>query len=743
MRVARLVQGVVVGYFLMSNCQALEFRHSEQWLGNGARQLADFDGDGDLDMFLGSGDFLYNNGKGRFYPHTVRGARPVGERYALADFSGDGVADIVIYSNGALLLWENDGHGNFRQQAKQLAALIDVDALVAGDFDGDGSLDVLVHSPANTDAFEILLNDGSGAFQTRIIANPGGNPLAIDTGRLDDNTSLDFTACYSDGCRLFFNQGAEGFTVSPQKLGAAGTRRALIGKLDSDAYADIYLVNYQDAAGNNLVDEIWLNDGQGGFVLSKHEFEALASIDGVIGDIDNNGDDDILVLHSAGQAQGAGAAASFTVYYNKSGLFLRTTADYSFTSGAITGGAGLYDVDGDGHLDVSLESVNAGLVLINRGDDGFSDTGQHLFAPGSGVVAADFNRDGGIDIAVVGPGAGLLLRNDGQGIFSADVGAGLIADMAKVAATDSNGDGFVDLITAGGSLHFLANDGKGSFSNTDTMGLDGAVAVVSGSFTDDSAPDLAVVDQQDIYFYVNDGLGNYVRSAAIAGVARNIALGRLNGDTFDDVVISYGADAADTYTRIFFANGDGTFRESAQHLADDASTAVAIGDLNGDGAADLFVTYASGSEVWLNDGAGNFSKHGQQTAIDAGAGDVVLVDLDHDNDLDAVVAGGKHVWLNDGNAEFSYAPAIASQTSCNKLAAADFDGDGDVDVLCSGANRGELWLNREFDTLPADAGGDAGQKSTAKSDSGGLGALGWWFGFLLMPVVLRRLRLRA
>ncbi len=101
----------------------------------------------------------------------------------------------------------------------------------------------------------------------------------------------------------------------------------------------------------------------------------------------------------------------------------------------------------------------------------------------------------------------------------------------------------------------------------------------------------------------------------------------------------------------------GILMDSGQRLGEGRSWDLALGDLDGDGDLDALVANGphgnTGSQVWLNDGLGLFSKYGEE--LSAGMG-LDLGDLDQDGDLDVIIVSWDavgRIWLNDGMGRFS------------------------------------------------------------------------------------------
>ncbi len=114
------------------------------------------------------------------------------------------------------------------------------------------------------------------------------------------------------------------------------------------------------------------------------------------------------------------------------------------------------------------------------------------------------------------------------------------------------------------------------------------------------------------------------------------------------------------------------------------SAEVVVGDVDGDGDADAILAGGPASQLWLNDGFGNFAPAPFPTDV---VPDMArLGDVDADGDLDCVAIGsGNRLLLNDGTGTFTDAvgaiPPTPSSVIMNGLELADIDGDNDLDII--------------------------------------------------------------
>jgi hypothetical protein len=161
-------------------------------------------------------------------------------------------------------------------------------------------------------------------------------------------------------------------------------------------------------------------------------------------------------------------------------------------------------------------------------------------------------------------------------------------------------------------------------------------------------------------------------------------LGDLDADGDLDALVgcrNFPGGPSCSQTQVWLNDGSGQF--SKGWSARTQNIAVALGDLDHDGDLDAFFGKASpfGSqpnEVWLNDGQGNFEDSSQR--LDDIARDVDLADVDTDGDLDAVTGSlgrPSKVWLNNGAGEFTDSGQRLPEWSYG-VALGDVDGDLDA-----------------------------------------------------------------
>lgn len=215
--------------------------------------------------------------------------------------------------------------------------------------------------------------------------------------------------------------------------------------------------------------------------------------------------------------------------------------------------------------------------------------------------------------------------------------------------------------------------------------------------------------------WLNDGQGTFSRAwSAPATNVLAVALADLDADGDLDAFVGRGTPYATAGNQVLLNDGEGNFTDTGQKLGQGISWDVRLADVDNDGDADAVVANMVGvneiggnspSQVWLNDGHGNFDKSDQDLAGKQ-AFSVALGDLDGDGDLDAYLAGGwnkraDYVLINDGSGNFSDSGQMLGRRYATSVQLGDLDADGDLDAFLShggfgglGTNQpNEVWIN--------------------------------------------------
>ena len=284
---------------------------------------------------------------------------------------------------------------------------------------------------------------------------------------------------------------------------------------------------------------------------------------------------------------------------------------------------------------------------------------------------------------------------------------------AATNAASPNGSTPIQLVDSG---QLLGNRHSRDLALAD-IDQDGDVdAFVANSSFLSSGENIVWVNQAGDQFGIE---GVFVDSGQLlgSGSSSSVALGDLNGDGFTDALVGNIFNGSDAIDRIWLHTGSGVvFQMDNQELGDHNTADVALGDIDLDGDLDAITVNQESTltnPIWINQGGSQMGTEGEFiSSTDLGsaqASSIALIDLDGDFDLDAFLGisfgttTANKVWINQGGVQGGAAGTFldSGQALGNRrtlgLAAADFDGDGDIDVLA--ANSGQhaediLWINQ-------------------------------------------------
>ncbi|HXT11777.1 MAG TPA: Ig-like domain-containing protein [Candidatus Angelobacter sp.] len=354
------------------------------------------------------------------------------------------------------------------------------------------------------------------------------------------------------------------------------------------------------------------------------------------------------------------------------------------------------------------------------------------------VAVGDLNGDGLPDAitvngGIIGDNARVYL-NQGNGTFLEQTmgTAGDFGRYQQVALADFDGNGSLDAFLVGSFVEFWRNDGAGNFSINRLPSPPYFIQFIAvGDFNQDGAMDVfacgtdsytTITDSKGnkinptvIWVWFNDGHGNFTQGpiTRIAASLDTGAVGDINGDGAPDVWLSgfYG-------DQIFTNDSTGQFSSDGQSLGTGFGQSVVLGDLNGDGLLDAMVDYyPDGVRTWFNHGSGKFVVDPQPLLQTNNVSQLALGDIMGNGRLDLAVACRfasssstnvlSLILTNDGTGHFGVASLSPSSADCTGVALADFDGNGSLDAFFAvgGLNpaTNQIWLNHRMPVANDDA----------------------------------------
>lgn len=609
----------------------------------------DINNDKKLDLVVTTStsvNVLAGNGDGTFQTPVSYSVSSAGN-LTTVDLNGDGYSDLAIATTSTqtsanLIVLLNQGASNPGTLSApvlyptSLPVVTEVPQQIAtGDFNGDGKPDIVVGDTQLT----VFYGNGDGTLQapsqatlapvTPVLNGLYGDGLFVAADLNHDGVTdiayltSNFEDVYSVTLQVVLGHTNGKFTAGP-------SLPLITSLLYPTHMVSAGTTNGGDNVNLAIVTDkttVLLGDGNGGFTQGQ-SYALNGNILPVPG---SNGKIDLISEFTYTDPLSINPSSSSVTRLasNGDGTFQAIPTQFVQVFGFVPA-----DLNGDGLTDILTFDYQGNIVTaLGRGNGTFTVT-SHVsgtsFDPDQStpLVAADFTGDGITDLVTMTAGSGspradsnlIFYKGNGDGSFqtaSTPVDLGIYGTTVAIAG-DFNGDGANDIIVTAASqgfgLSFLPGKGDGTFGTSVplpqvTSANFASPLLLSADLNSDHILDL--IWEGKVFLGHGDGTFS-LSNVPLPGGA--LAVGDLNGDGIADVVINTEFVGATVYA----GNGDGTFQTSPFYTAalpPLAQGVVAnITDSNGDDHPDLLLQYSLSTAavttnlaVFRGDGKGNFT----------------------------------------------------------------------------------------------------------------------------------------
>ncbi|MBI4879474.1 MAG: VCBS repeat-containing protein [Planctomycetes bacterium] len=592
-----------------------------------------------------------------------------------------------------------------------------VTSLAVADIDGDGRGDLIY--TGDSGKLTIAFQDAEQRFSRELRLDVEGCSTswhALRPADLDGDGRKDLAVLGRDAT-YFFLQADDGRFPERQKL-ANATRDAgsfQVLDLNGDSHQDLLYVAYSSE---------WpfrCRLGEPGLAFGPEIRSRFAEIRSyAIGNVDADPQVEIvavrrksgrLALLSFGQAAAPSA--------EELALSSLRSVPFEELKDADKREALLADLDGDTRPELLVAEPSAARIVVHRsllGGGGSSARSFPSFVGASHPRLADLDKDGALELVVAAPDEGAI------GVAEIDAGGriGFPAaravpggeDLLALDAADTDGDGAAEIWLA------LGTGPANSKRQRRVVRLDGAGAVAAevklGTLASDPN-DMLLVDldrdgRRDVMIFVPKAVPVILRADAAGGftdmeaakapglgilkdVTRPaLACGDVDGDGQAELLVP-----GPNFVRALYLGADGTPQVVAQFNLEDPAAQVArvgLGDLDGDGAPEVVVVErAASSLLVLAQAAGS---HRQIGKVDLGGilpAGLLVADLDGNGAADVLaLASDRFAVVQNGGADPAFTLAADLEAPIRdafleQLALGDVNADGEADAVLTESNQ--------------------------------------------------------
>jgi large repetitive protein len=587
-----------------------------------------FDSNGLVDMAYTTDDKLYvlfNKGGFEFDTVTVKGVTVNSGVHPLTsgDLNNDGRAEIIVYDNSVtkskVIVVTNVNDVFTSKRYDVIDEYIISKALVVGDYNNDGTMDIICGTDSGP--AQILAGTPTGTFNLQQV-DLSESILDIAVTDLNNDGKNDFVACnYSTQVITYIASG----TSYTKKLytGTKQYNKLVVADFNGDGWKDVVASPF---AGSAL--HLFANNGTG--TLTRSEIPCSL------------------------QTRGWGLDAAD---FNSDGRMDIVSIGYDPSKPVLFANVG-NNIFEEYHIVLSPERYALDCHFIDLENDGVPE-----IVTLSGTKAIDILKFSGGDYLTV---RHLIL---GTSPF-------------RALLTDLNADSHVDLVTStplGKFMSVYYGNSTGSYPTRKDYPIDGEVSdLQTGDFNSDGFNDIvyttnsAAMSSTGIFLSASDGTLSSTPVDLASEYSSMARVADFNADGKLDVVTAFS---------MYRGNGDGTFNASS-YSAPNNVYMLDVGDLDGDGFVDLFVSDGNALHVALNDGQGNCTVF-EPVETQAKIQTMRVALLNNDSLADIIIGNpqGDSITVLLSGANGFVSKTIHTGFANSSVVASDFDNDGRMDIL--------------------------------------------------------------